>query len=339
LKGKVMMTTTTAEHIRGGISPQADVFARIVNQYQVLADITTFTSLVSRHVDHAGNAIAVQLLANLVAGMGRGYEVTTPIFPSRENRMLKNVIARLPGRGTLKDYIVIVSAHLDSTGALDPGYQPRVDPAPGADDDASGMAGVLAAARAIGELASTWEGPRCEIVFAFFNAEEQRQIGSFYYASEIVSPSNVRGVYHLDMIGYNARNPPRTAELHAGASETSGVGESSQRLATRVKASAAVVSPELQWLEFSGADDPALDFSDHTRFHQESIPACLICENFFGGMRDANLDYHLPEDTIENIDSSYAADIARAVAAAAWAHAIEAIPPEDAERSRPEARD
>src|SRR5688500_19035703 len=44
---------------------------------------------------------------------------------------------------------IVVTAHLDSTAARQPGYRPTLDPAPGADDDASGTAAVLVAADAM----------------------------------------------------------------------------------------------------------------------------------------------------------------------------------------------
>jgi len=58
-----------------------------------------------------------------------------------EGRALDNVEAELPGE---LDELVLVTAHLDSTAAFSAGYDPVRDPAPGADDDASGTVGVLA---------------------------------------------------------------------------------------------------------------------------------------------------------------------------------------------------
>ncbi len=64
---------------------------------------------------------------------------------------------------------VIVGCHLDSTAASSGPYNPATDPAPGADDDASGIAGTLSVARYLarfrGMLAIT-------VRFCFFNAEE-----------------------------------------------------------------------------------------------------------------------------------------------------------------------
>jgi hypothetical protein len=59
-----------------------------------------------------------------------------------------------------------------------PGYQASVDSAPGADDDASGVAGVLSTARALLGLDAALSIPRREIRFVLFNAEEHGLVGS-----------------------------------------------------------------------------------------------------------------------------------------------------------------
>ncbi|GAJ06960.1 unnamed protein product, partial [marine sediment metagenome] len=70
----------------------------------------------------------------------------------------------LPGLGAK---LVIVGCHLDSTAARDAGYNPLSDPAPGADDDASGIAAALAIARYL----SSFRGKLTHTVrFCFFNA-------------------------------------------------------------------------------------------------------------------------------------------------------------------------
>jgi hypothetical protein len=76
--------------------------------------------------------------------------------------------------------IVVIGCHLDSTAGLDSGYSPASDPAPGRDDDGSGLAGLLSLARHMtslrGKLTHT-------VRFCFFNAEEAGLVGSQAYAS------------------------------------------------------------------------------------------------------------------------------------------------------------
>jgi leucyl aminopeptidase len=70
--------------------------------------------------------------------------------------------------------------------------------------------------------------------------------------------------------------------------------------------------------------DPAAGRSDHYSFQVVGYPACVSTEDIFPGINrpgtsDANPNYHRVTDT--DIDTEYAADIARAIAAAAWATA------------------
>ena len=71
--------------------------------------------------------------------------------------------------------LIIVAAHFDSTAAASPNYHPTTSPAPGADDDASGIACVLAVAR---ELVKYRDVLRHSVRLCFFNAEEQGLVGS-----------------------------------------------------------------------------------------------------------------------------------------------------------------
>ena len=70
----------------------------------------------------------------------------------------------------LGSQMIIVCCHLDSTANFESGFDPKADPAPGADDNGSGLAGVLSIAKFLsqfrGELQHT-------IRFCFFNAEEE----------------------------------------------------------------------------------------------------------------------------------------------------------------------
>jgi bacterial leucyl aminopeptidase len=87
------------------------------------------------------------------------------------------------------------------------------------------------------------------------------------------------------------------------------------------------VSPNLPapQIYLSKDPDPAEERSDHASFQLVGYPACVTSEDFFAGPRpgspksEANPNYHKKGDTF--VDPEYAADIARAVAAAAWATA------------------
>ena len=83
----------------------------------------------------------------------------------REPATERNVVAELPGKGC--NEVVVVGAHFDSW-----------DLAQGADDNGSGVAAVLDAARI---LKASGVRPYCTIRFVFFSGEEQADLGSRAY--------------------------------------------------------------------------------------------------------------------------------------------------------------
>jgi leucyl aminopeptidase len=103
------------------------------------------------------------------------------------------------------------------------------------------------------------------------------------------------------------------------------VEESSLDLARVVARLAAQMSPDLppaQVYPAPGEPDPAEQRSDHYSFQVRGHPACLASEDLFAGPGldappgEMNPNYYSPTD--KAVDFGYAADIARAIVAAAW---------------------
>ena len=219
--------------------------------------------------------------------------------------------------------VVVVGCHLDSTAAKDGGYNPATDPAPGADDDASGIAGTLAVAKYLKNFQNKLTNT---VRFCFFNAEEVGMVGSQAYASFLKSNNvNVKGAICMDMIGYNS-DANRIFEVHAGNTNSS-IRNSSVPIADQI----AISSDQLGQLApaqiykgtvaSSGANrniyDGAIGRSDHASFHQQGYPAVVVSEDFFINKpaepsSDSNPNYHRDSDT--NVNSSYGVDIACSVA-------------------------
>jgi leucyl aminopeptidase len=292
-------------------------------------DAAHSNTIESRHIAHAGNRLAVnQLMADLQAlGQGR-LQVRLHQF-SHSGLTLFNVEAELAGESP---ELVLVTAHLDSTASADAGYQPELDPAAGADDDASGVAAVLAIARQF--LSATSQRLPRTVRFVLFNAEEQGLIGSMAYARRSKSRGEaIVAVWQMDMIGYNAVEPS-TWEVHAGFAVSAAVEASSRRLAELLRDAAHIASPELPTVQIydsgtSPAGDGASGRSDHASFQKHGYSACVISEDFFvdpepgAAPPDENPNYHSHKD--QAVDPVYAAKIARAVFGAAWLSATEAI--------------
>jgi bacterial leucyl aminopeptidase len=287
----------------------------------------------SRHIHSADNERVVRALAKHFSSISNRLRVCLHPF-THEGKRLFNVEAEIGPNGGSE--LVLVTAHLDSTAAFSPHYDPRADEAPGADDDASGVAGVLAIAEAIVSLA-TLQLPERTVRFVLFNAEEHGLVGSKAYArDQAAKAAPIVAVLQMDMIGYNVE-APRSWELHAGYWPSHEVQSRSLALAERVSRIAREVSPELQAPQvyvskgsLQADRDPAEGRSDHAAFHERGYTACAASEDFFAGPDahapepEGNPHYHQKEDTF--VDPLYAADIARAIAASAWMIAREPLP-------------
>ncbi len=239
-----------------------------------------------------------------------------------------------PGLGAK---IVIVGCHLDSTaGRNDPlNYDPTKHPAPGADDDASGIAGVLAIARYLSQFRGKLKHT---VQFCFFNAEEAGRHGSHVYAYNMKSlHTPIKAVICIDMIGYNKEPLNRIFEIHAGYTDRV-IRDSCLPLATLIEKWAYTLPHKLGPAQiYKGliqeptgvVDDPwnrdkydgAIERSDHFSFQKHHYPAVLVSEDFFINQpspiepeKDRNINYHEIGDRSTEIDVVYGSDIISAVA-------------------------
>jgi Zn-dependent M28 family amino/carboxypeptidase len=113
-----------------------------------------------------------------------------------------NVIGILPGSDpNLKNEAIVIGAHYDHLGRGGEGsLAPREGEIHhGADDNASGVAGLIELARM---LSTQNPKPRRTIVFIAFSGEEEGLIGSSYYANHPIIPlANTVAMINMDMIG------------------------------------------------------------------------------------------------------------------------------------------
>lgn len=219
------------------------------------------------------------------------------------NYTAKNLVVDL--RGTVfPDEVVVLSAHLDSISS-----SPWMD-APGADDNATGAAALLEAARLLrnGHFKRT-------IRLIWFTGEEQGLKGSYAYVNDpAVDTSQIVGDINLDMFGYDA-DDDHCFELHVGTLPASNtVGQC---------ITSAINAYNLD-LNYDYITSGAIGASDHAAFWSKNIGAVEVLENYSdnqlaGGCagRDVNPNYHKITDTLANMHPAYAFEIARAGIAAA----------------------
>ena len=286
----------------------------------------------NRHIRSPDMSEVVDALVADFTAIAHGrLHVSKQPFRFSESLKLYNVEAELRG---CTDEIVLVTAHLDSTAADTYGsdYDPTLHDAPGADDDASGIAGVICAAQAFCSLHEC-EDPKRTVRFVLFNAEEDGKIGSQHYAwVQRAIGANIVAVFQLDMIGYDVAEPP-SWEVHAGHCNST-ILDQSRLLAAAVSSSrnqlrkmdAVTVDPPQIFPE-RNADgtwdhDPASARSDHASFQDRGYPACAISADFFishDAPAERNPHYHKATDT--RVSFPYAADLTRCVVAAALSYA------------------
>ncbi|KQZ57373.1 M28 family metallopeptidase [Ensifer sp. Root558] len=278
----------------------------------------------SRHIHSEDNPRAVREIASRLAALDPDIKIRLHAF-THEGKLLHNVEGEVSSKES--NEIVLVTAHLDSTAAFDSDFDPEHGKAPGADDDASGVAAALAIASVIRKLRLI-SPLRRTIRFVLFNAEEHGLVGSKAYAKQQAdSLAMIVAVLQMDMVGYNVK-PPRTWEVHAGYWPDPEVQRRSLSVAKTVKSLTRSVSPDLEEPQIHSSNEDMLDEaegrSDHASFHERGYAACVASEDFFpmatpenpNPDSEGNPAYHRGKDTF--IDPEYAADIARVIAATAW---------------------
>ena len=194
---------------------------------------------------------------------------------------VNNVLAYLPGQTS--EYIII-GAHYDHLGygnadSLSPSEIGKIHP--GADDNASGTAGVLELARM---FAQRGERMQRGILFMTFAGEELGLLGSADWVKEPTRPlGDAVAMINMDMIGRIRDN-----KVYVGGV---GTGTTFKPLVEKVAA-----KYDFKLAYSAGG----YSSSDHTSFVVKSIPSLF----FFSGLHS---DYHKPSDTWEKIDANAAA--------------------------------
>lgn len=166
-----------------------------VTEDYIYSKIESLTDFGTRYTHSIQNPKAVQWIQDELEGYG--YMVEKHNFTHHATPGISNVIATLPGTGA--GGIIIICAHLDSTNWPESWNFPETT-APGADDDATGVAVVLAAAKVLSQYRFDQE-----IRFIGFNAEElSKAVGSTHYSENVsLKGEDLNAVLNIDMIGYN----------------------------------------------------------------------------------------------------------------------------------------
>jgi len=213
---------------------------------------------------------------------------------SYEKQAAFNVIGRIAANAPPAERIpgeIVIGAHYDHLGF---GGQHSLAPdstAPhvGADDNASGVAGILEAARILKSLPKL----RQDVLIMAFSAEESGVLGSSHLVHEPpkgLEIKNIRAMLNLDMVGRLREN-----QLTVLGSKTATEWDSLLTAAC-----------DRQRIE-CGLSGDGYGPSDQTSFYAAGVPVL----HFFSG---SHTDYHKPSDTADRINAAGAGQIAQLVA-------------------------
>ncbi len=191
-----------------------------------------------------------------------------------------NVVATKVGtRYATREYII--GGHYDSASN------------PGADDDASGVAAVLEAARIISQYPSD-----CTIRFIGFSMEETGLDGSDAYVAAHAA-DDIWGMVSADMVAYDTGTGELTASIFGRTASNP----------IKSALAAAVTEYGNGLIPIVGGDMP---YSDHAPFEADGLQACLLIE----GEEASNPFYHKSTDNFEqvgNLNFPYAVKMTRAL--------------------------
>ncbi|MFA7288151.1 MAG: M20/M25/M40 family metallo-hydrolase [Melioribacteraceae bacterium] len=274
----------------GAQDPLVTELVHRVNKDSILATMNVLTGHTSfwygageykikgRNTFDDGNKAAGEYIKRKLRNLG--YDVSTQPFGVFDG---ENIYAMVNGT-ELPKIQVMISAHYDS--------MPEGNVAPGADDNASGVAAVLEAARIFKDAKT-----RYSMIFALWDNEEQGLLGSKYYARLARErDDSLIAVINIDMIGYDL-NKDGLLEIH-----------------TRDYAHSNIVADQVWEANYEYSIglkpyiiNPGTDRSDHSSFWGYNFSAVTMIENFttINGYREFNPYYHSIFDNMNVINTDY----------------------------------
>ena len=228
-------------------------------------------TIVSRHKLQPGNALAETYIKQKL----QSYGLTTTIQSFSTTG--KNVYAVQPGT-EFPNQKYIVCAHFDA--------MPSGSVAPGADDNASGTAAVIEAARIFSQHSFPYT-----IVYALWDEEEQGLIGSDYYATQAANAGDsILGVINMDMIAWDSNNDG-VANIHNRA-----VGSSVELYNKMVEVNTQY-GINLTLVSYN----PGSTYSDHASFWSAGYGAILLIED----NNDFHSYYHTVNDLLQYFNQTF----------------------------------
>ena len=260
------------------------IYAQKIDRNTLLNDVQTLSSdsFEGRKTGSAGNFKAADYITNRFDKIGlKSYNENYKhpfIIRNRRNEQIKgiNLIGYIKGKS---EKVIIISAHYDHVGVN------NSEIFNGADDNASGVAAILASAKYFSE-----NKPNNTLLFIAFDAEEMGLQGAYSFLNNPpLSKELIKLNINLDMVSHNDKS-----ELYAaGTFKTPAIKDIIQHAdhQTGISIKFGHDQPDM------GKDDWTMQ-SDHGPFAKENIPFLYF------GVED-HVDYHKPSDDFENINPNF----------------------------------
>ncbi|MFH0736034.1 MAG: M28 family peptidase [bacterium] len=230
-------------------------------------------TITSRHKNSTTNNVAANYIKQKLSSYG------LQVFDQNFSASGRNVYAVQMGT-VYPDQKYIICAHYDD--------MPSTGLAPGSDDNASGTAAVIEAARLLSVFNTEYT-----IVYALFDEEEQGLVGSNYFATQARNNNEViLGVLNADMIAYDNNNDGKI-NIHT-ASYANSVTLANNMSSINANYAIGLVS---------GIYNPGSSSSDHASFWYKNYGAVLLIEDYYGS--DFNAYYHTSNDKVTYFNIPY----------------------------------
>jgi hypothetical protein len=263
--------------------PFIETIVSLVSSSDLSSDVQSLQDFQTRYASTSNCEASGQYIYNIFSGLGLD-DVRFAPFTFSGSTSSRNVVAEKTGE-TYPGDIVIICSHYDSTSPS------RLTLAPGADDNASGTAAVLEAARILASYPLDFT-----VRFIAFSAEEWGLYGSRAYATAAgLAGERIVGVINLDMIAYADAMPEDLQII---------VNSASGWLADRFLDAAANYGV----IGATKTVDASFVYSDHAPFWDSGYPALLAIED----NPLHNPYYHQTTDTLDKINLEFFTSATRA---------------------------
>lgn len=267
----------------------------VMQASNITTTINDLTSFVNRYYTTTGGTDSSNWLRSKWAGMAAGRSDITVTQFTHTGYSQKSVIATINGTDNASE-VIVIGGHLDSTV----GNTTETSRAPGADDDASGIASMTEAFRAM--IANGYK-PRRTIKFMAYAAEEVGLRGSAAIAQNFKTNGiKVVGVMQLDMTNY--KGSPSDIWIYTDYTNAA-QNDFLAKLVTAYQPGVTV-----------GYSRCGYACSDHASWHNQGFAASFPFETLDG---DDNPYIHTPNDTYANSGNQAAHALKFAKLAASYA--------------------